>query len=58
MRAVLSVTDRSHIVFGSDWPFSQMVYTGSGRSGARSRTVFNARQRYEIEHQPLRQLQG
>ncbi|HNP56219.1 amidohydrolase family protein [Gordonia sp. UBA7599] len=57
MRAVLSVTDRSHIVFGSDWPFSQMVYTGSGDPAPGLGTVFNARQRYEIEHiNPLRQL--
>ncbi len=57
MRAVLAVTDRSHIVFGSDWPFSQMVYTGGGDPAPGLSEVFNAKQRYEIEHtNPLRQL--
>ncbi|MFZ2242811.1 MAG: amidohydrolase family protein, partial [Gordonia amarae] len=57
MRAVLAVTDRSHIVFGSDWPFSQMVFTGSGDPAPGLSSVFTAEQRYEVEHiNPLRQL--
>ena len=52
MRAVLSVTDRSHIVFGSDWPFSQMVYTGSGDPAPGLGTVFNATEVRNRAHQP------
>lgn len=57
MRAVMAVTDLSHIVFGSDWPFSQVIYTGSGDPAPGLSEVFTTAQRYQIEHRnPLRQL--
>ncbi len=58
MRAVLEVTDRSHIVFGSDWPFSQLTFLGDGIDPApRLSEVFTADERYEIERlNPLAQL--
>lgn len=58
MRSVLAVAPRSHIVFGSDWPFSQTVFLeGGGDPAPGLSDVFNARQRYEIEHiNPLQQL--
>ncbi|GAA4679093.1 amidohydrolase family protein [Gordonia humi] len=57
MRAVLAVAPRSHIVFGSDWPFSQMTFTGSGDPAPGLDGVFDSNQRYEIERlNPLKQL--
>lgn len=57
MRAVLAVTDRSHIVFGSDWPFSQLLFTGRGDPAPGLSDVFSAQERYEIERlNPLAQL--
>lgn len=57
MRSVLSVSDRSHIVFGSDWPFSALTFTGSGDPAPGLNSVFSAEQRVEIErNNPLAQL--
>ncbi|MGW0035373.1 amidohydrolase family protein [Gordonia sp. NPDC003376] len=58
MRSVLAVAPRSHIVFGSDWPFSQAVYLdGGGDPAPGLSTVFTAAQRMEIERRnPLREL--
>lgn len=57
MQSVLAVSDRSHIVFGSDWPFSSLTFTGSGDPAPDLSSVFTASQRYEVEHvNPLAQL--
>ena len=58
MRSVLAVAPRSHIVFGSDWPFSQAVFLeGVGDPAPGLSEVFDAGQRYEIERlNPLREL--
>lgn len=59
MRSVLAVTDRTHIVFGSDWPFSALTFSGhgSGDPAPGLSEVFSARERLEIERiNPLRQL--
>ncbi|OPX11396.1 2-amino-3-carboxymuconate-6-semialdehyde decarboxylase [Gordonia sp. i37] len=58
MRSVLAVAPRSHIVFGSDWPFSQAVFLeGGGDPAPGLSTVFSTSQRYEIERaNPLSQL--
>nr|WP_238403516.1 amidohydrolase family protein [Gordonia desulfuricans] len=58
MRSVLAVAPRSHIVFGSDWPFSQTVYLdGGGDPAPGLGDVFTAAQRMEIERgNPLREL--
>ncbi|SIR64747.1 amidohydrolase family protein [Williamsia sterculiae] len=57
MRSVLAVSDRSHIVFGSDWPFSALTFTGSGDPAPDLSEVFTADQRVEVERtNPLRQL--
>ena len=58
MRSVLEVAPRSHIVFGSDWPFSQMVFVeGSGDPAPGLSKVFTTDERYEVERiNPLQQL--
>ncbi|MEC3918497.1 amidohydrolase family protein [Nocardia sp. CDC160] len=59
MAAVLQVTSRDHIVFGSDWPFSALTLpqTGSHDPAPGLSDIFDADQRMEIEHvNPLRQL--
>ncbi|MEU2093088.1 amidohydrolase family protein [Nocardia beijingensis] len=59
MAAVLAVTGRDHIVFGSDWPFSAATLPQSGNHDPAPglSTLFDADQRMEIEHHnPLRQL--
>ncbi|WP_040807992.1 amidohydrolase family protein [Nocardia concava] len=59
MAAVLQVTARDHIVFGSDWPFSALTLpqTGSHDPAPGLSDVFDADQRLEIERiNPLRQL--
>ncbi|KNA93358.1 hypothetical protein ABW18_02940 [Gordonia jacobaea] len=58
MRSVLAVAPRSHIVFGSDWPFSQAVFLeGSGDPAPGLSKVFTTDQRYEVERiNPLQQL--
>ncbi|MDR2280032.1 MAG: amidohydrolase [Gordonia sp. (in: high G+C Gram-positive bacteria)] len=58
MRSVLAVAPRSQIVFGSDWPFSQMTFLeGGGDPAPGLSSVFDADQRYDVEHRnPLKQL--
>ncbi|WP_242640399.1 amidohydrolase family protein [Rhodococcoides fascians] len=57
MRSVLEVADRSQIVFGSDWPFSQLTLTGSGDPQPELSDTFGPDERLEIErHNPLREL--
>lgn len=58
MRSVLAVAPRSHIVFGSDWPFSQTVFLeGGGDPAPGLSSVFTSSQRYEVERlNPLQQL--
>lgn len=58
MRSVLAVAPRSHIVFGSDWPFSQAVFLeGGGDPAPGLGTVFSPSQRYEVERtNPLQQF--
>ncbi|MGW5382242.1 amidohydrolase family protein [Nocardia sp. NPDC003963] len=59
MAATLAVTERDHIVFGSDWPFSAATLPQSGDRDPAPRLseIFDAGQRMEIErHNPLRQL--
>lgn len=57
MSGVTAVTDRSHVVFGSDWPFSALTFTGRGDPAPGLSEVFTASQRREVERlNPLRQL--
>ena len=57
MRSVLAVTDRSHIVFGSDWPFSALTFNGSGDPAPGLDAVFSPEERLEVERlNPLAQL--
>ncbi|WP_280263900.1 amidohydrolase family protein [Nocardia abscessus] len=59
MASVLAVTNRDHIVFGSDWPFSALTLPQSGSHDPAPglSEVFDADQRMEVEHHnPLRQL--
>ncbi|MBY4212560.1 amidohydrolase [Rhodococcus fascians] len=57
MKSVLEVADRSKIVFGSDWPFSQLTLTGSGDPQPELSETFSSEQRIEIERiNPLREL--
>ncbi|MHA6739136.1 amidohydrolase family protein [Rhodococcus erythropolis] len=57
MRSVLAVTSRDHVVFGSDWPFSQLTLTGSGDPQPELSETFSHEDRVEIERiNPLREL--
>lgn len=57
MKSVLEVADKSRIVFGSDWPFSQLTLTGSGDPQPELSETFSAEDRVEIERiNPLREL--
>ena len=57
MSAVGAVADRSHIVFGSDWPFSALTFSGGGDPAPGLSEVFTAAQRREVERlNPLTQL--
>lgn len=59
MGSALSVTDSSHIVFGSDWPFSQLTFHGSGDPAPRLQETFDAPGRLEVERSnQLRELPG
>ncbi|MGU3437822.1 amidohydrolase family protein [Actinomycetes bacterium M1A6_2h] len=51
MRSVLEVTDIDNIVFGSDWPFSGLVYRAETTSDPAPglSDVFDTDQRYRIE---------
>ncbi|WP_433680244.1 amidohydrolase family protein [Nocardia sp. CA-119907] len=59
MAATLAVTERNHIVFGSDWPFSALTLPQSGSHDPAPglSDIFDADQRMEVEHHnPLHQL--
>ncbi|MEV5837332.1 amidohydrolase family protein [Nocardia sp. NPDC052112] len=59
MSGTLAVTNRDHIVFGSDWPFSALTLPqrGSHDPAPGLSEIFDADQRMEVEHHnPLRQL--
>nr|WP_221333529.1 amidohydrolase family protein [Nocardia transvalensis] len=59
MSSVLAVTARTHIVFGSDWPFSALTLPQSGTHDPAPELgdIFDPDQRLEIERRnPLRQL--
>lgn len=57
MSAVTAVTDRSHVVFGSDWPFSALTFSGSGDPAPGLSDYFTTAQRREVERlNPLKQL--
>ena len=59
MGSALSVTDSSHIVFGSDWPFSQLTFRGSGDPAPRLQETFDTAGRLEVErNNQLRELPG
>jgi predicted TIM-barrel fold metal-dependent hydrolase len=46
-----------HIVFGSDWPFSELLFTGSGDPQPQLSETFDAAQRRQIERDnALREL--
>lgn len=59
MRAVTSVADQSHVVFGSDWPFSQLTFRGSGDPAPRLQETFDTAGRVQVErNNQLRELPG
>ncbi|MET9265348.1 amidohydrolase family protein [Amycolatopsis sp. NPDC004079] len=49
MRSVLATGQQSRVVFGSDWPFSQLTLTGSGDPQPELDQTFTASDRLEIE---------
>jgi predicted TIM-barrel fold metal-dependent hydrolase len=49
MRSVLEITDVSHIVFGSDWPFTELLFLRSGDPWPQLSRTFNEQQRHAIE---------
>ncbi|TDO30177.1 putative TIM-barrel fold metal-dependent hydrolase [Kribbella sp. VKM Ac-2527] len=57
MASVLEVTGLNHIVFGSDWPFSELLFTGSGDPQPQLSETFDPTQRRQIERgNALREL--
>ncbi|MBJ8347235.1 amidohydrolase family protein [Antrihabitans sp. YC2-6] len=57
MLSVLAVTQRQHIVFGTDWPFASIIYNGAGDPAPQLSETFSAEERVEIERtNPLREL--
>lgn len=59
MDSALSVTDSSYIVFGSDWPFSQLTFRGSSDPAPRLQETFDASGRLQVErNNQLRELPG
>ncbi|WP_235214361.1 amidohydrolase family protein [Rhodococcus opacus] len=57
MTSVLAVTSKDHVVFGSDWPFSQVTLLESGDPQPELSETFSAADRVEIERtNPLREL--
>ncbi|MEV0663786.1 amidohydrolase family protein [Actinomadura luteofluorescens] len=57
MKSVLEVTARDHIVFGSDWPFSELTLQGKGDPQPQLSDTFTGSQRLQIERSnALRQL--
>jgi predicted TIM-barrel fold metal-dependent hydrolase len=49
MRSVLEITDVDHIVFGSDWPFTQLLFLGSGDPQPELSLSFPPAQRAAVE---------
>jgi predicted TIM-barrel fold metal-dependent hydrolase len=59
MRSVLEVSDVDHVVFGSDWPFTELLFLGSGDPQPLLSKTFDGDQRAAIERgNALRQLPG
>lgn len=57
MGSVLEVTSLDHIMFGSDWPFSELLFTGSGDPQPQLSNTFSSSDRLQIERaNALRQL--
>lgn len=49
MKSVLEASTREHIVFGSDWPFSELLFTASGDPQPQLAQTFGPTERMEIE---------
>lgn len=49
MKAILENSDISHIVFGSDWPFTELLFVGTGDPQPQLSRTFNQAQRHAIE---------
>ena len=49
MRAVLAISDVNHIVFGSDWPYTEALFLGAGDPAPQLSDTFSTEQRHAIE---------
>jgi len=49
MRSILEISDINHIVFGSDWPFTELLLTRSGDPQPELSLTFPAQQRHVLE---------
>lgn len=59
MRSILEISDVNHIVFGSDWPFTELLFVIPGDPQPPLSRTFNEQQRHAIERaNALRQLPG
>jgi predicted TIM-barrel fold metal-dependent hydrolase len=57
MRSILEISDINHIVFGSDWPFTELLFVVPGDPQPPLSKTFNTDQRHAIERaNPLVQL--
>jgi 6-methylsalicylate decarboxylase len=59
MRSVLAITDIHHIVLGTDWPYTQALFLGSGDPQPELSLTFSASERAIVERaNALAQLPG
>lgn len=57
MRSILQISDVNHIVFGSDWPFTELLFVVPGDPQPPLSETFGTEQRHAIERaNALRQL--
>lgn len=49
MRAILEISDVNHIVFGSDWPFTQLLFLTAGDPQPQLSRTFDQEKRHAIE---------
>ena len=49
MRSIIEISDVDHIVFGSDWPFTQLLFMRSGDPQPELSLTFPEQQRHVLE---------
>jgi hypothetical protein len=49
MKSVLEIGTRDHIVFGTDWPFSELLFTAGGDPQPQLGQTFTSTERVGVE---------